>query len=150
MSGALHLTVTTPATVLVDRADVRSVRAEDASGSFGILPGHADFLTVLSASVLRWRGDDGVERFCALNGGVLTVAAGRKVAVACRQGTVGDDLARLEAEVKALRTAEVEADRRARIEQVRLHARAVRQLMRYLRPGPPGEANLAAPDGDAP
>ena len=29
---------------------------------------------------------------------------------------------------------EIPTDRRARVEQTRLHARAVRQLMRYLRP----------------
>ena len=38
MSTALHLTITTPAVILVDSDDVASVRAEDASGSFGILP----------------------------------------------------------------------------------------------------------------
>ena len=55
MSAGLHLTVTTPMEVLVDATGVRSVRAEDASGAFGILPGRADFLTSLPASVLRWR-----------------------------------------------------------------------------------------------
>ena len=53
MSGGLHLTIATPAKLLVDIEDVRSVRAEDASGSFGILAGHADLLTVLSLSVVR-------------------------------------------------------------------------------------------------
>ena len=35
----------------------------------------------------------------------------------------------------AQRSAELDADRRARVEQTRLHARALRQLMRFLRPG---------------
>ena len=82
MSKALHLTITTPATVLVDRTDVRSVRAEDDSGGFGILPGHTDLLTVLPASVVRWRNGDGVTHYCALRGGVLTVSGGRRVAIA--------------------------------------------------------------------
>ena len=51
MRGALHLTITTPMAMLVDAADVRSVRAEDESGHFGILPGHSDYLTALPASV---------------------------------------------------------------------------------------------------
>ena len=72
-------------------------------------------------------------RYCALSGGVLTVAGGNRVAVACRRGTVGDDLDRLQAAVAAERAAEVDADRRAKVEQTQLHARAVRQLMRYLR-----------------
>jgi F-type H+-transporting ATPase subunit epsilon len=34
------------------------LRAEDASGSFGILPGHAPFLTALAISIVSWRKDD--------------------------------------------------------------------------------------------
>lgn len=135
MSETLHLTITTPAAVLVDRADVRSLRAEDESGGFGILPGHTGLLTVLPASVVRWRNGDDTVHYCALRGGVLTVSNGRRVAIACRQGTLGDDLARLEADVQAVREAELDEERKARVEETLLHARAVRQLVRYLRPG---------------
>ena len=58
MSAGLRLTIATPAALLVDVDNVRSLRAEDMSGSFGVLPGHADLLTVLPASVLRWTRDD--------------------------------------------------------------------------------------------
>jgi len=135
MTRTLHLTITTPSTVLVDRTDISAVRAEDASGGFGILPGHTELLTVLPASVVRWRAADGVARFCAVRSGVLTVSRGRTVAIACRQGVIGDDLAELEAQVQAMRADETDADRRARGEQVQLHARVVRQMMRYLHPG---------------
>ncbi|MBV5265837.1 F0F1 ATP synthase subunit epsilon [Pinisolibacter aquiterrae] len=136
MRPPLHLTITTPAAVLVDDAAVRSVRAEDESGGFGILAGHADLLTVLPASVVRWRGDDDVEHYCALRGGVMTVAEGRLVSIACREGSLGDDLATLEARVANLRASETDADRRHRVEQTRLHAQAVRQLIRLLGTGP--------------
>ena len=136
MSAALHLTVTTPSQILVESDDVVAVRAEDQSGSFGILPGHADLLTVLVPSVLRWRTADGAARYCAVRGGVFTVAAGRDIAVACREGVVGDSLEDLEAKVRAVRTQQTEAERKARVEEVRLHALAVRQLLRYLRPSP--------------
>jgi F-type H+-transporting ATPase subunit epsilon len=136
MSGTLHLTVTTPAQILVASDNVVAVRAEDQSGSFGILPGHADLLTVLVPSVLRWRTADGAARFCAVRGGVFTILSGRDVAVACREGVVGDSLEDLEAKVRTVRAQELEADRKARVEQVRLHALAVRQLVRYLRPNP--------------
>jgi F-type H+-transporting ATPase subunit epsilon len=150
MSDRLHLTITTPAAVLVDRADVRSVRAEDESGGFGILPGHTDLLTVLPASVVRWRSGDGAMHFCALRGGVLTVSDGRHVAIACRQGTLGDNLSALEADVGTLRAAELDAERKARVEQTRLHARAVRQLVRYLRPGASGDGEPPIVTGDLP
>lgn len=136
MRPPLHLTITTPAAVLVDDAAVRSVRAEDESGGFGILAGHADLLTVLPASVVRWRGDDDAEHYCALRGGVMTVAEGRLVSIACREGSLGDDLATLEARVASLRASETDADRRHRVEQTRLHAQAVRQLIRLLGTGP--------------
>ncbi len=147
-SGSLHLTITTPMRLLVDAPDVTALRAEDETGSFGILPGHDDFLTVLPASVLRWHGRDGVPQFCALRGGVLSVTGGTRVSVACRQATLGTDLPKLEAEVAALRAEEADADRRARAEQMRLHTNAVRQMMRYLRPGAVSALDHPAP-GDA-
>jgi F-type H+-transporting ATPase subunit epsilon len=140
MSGALHLTVTTPGQILVDSGDVAAVRAEDESGSFGILPGHADLLTALLTalvpSVVSWQTADGSTHFCAVRGGVFTVSAGHNVAVACREGVLGDSLEDLEAKVRAVRAQQTEADRKARVEQVRMHALAVRQLLRYLRPSP--------------
>ena len=112
------------------RRIVASVRAEDESGSFGILPGHADLLTVLPPSVVRWHGADGVERFCAVDGGVLTVTAGRNVAIACREGR--DRRRRshaLEAEVAAVtRDTRRTPPGAPASSRSRLHARAVRQL----------------------
>ena len=136
MSDTIHLTVTTPSQILVDSGDVAAVRAEDESGSFGILPGHADLLTALVPSVMRWRTSDGAAHFCAVRGGVFAVSSGRNVAVACREAVLGDSLEELEGKVRAIRAQQIEADRKARVEQVRLHALAVRQLLRYLRPNP--------------
>ena len=145
MSGGLQLIIATPAKLLAEVDDVRSLRAEDDSGAFGVLPGHADLLTVLPPSVVRWTKGDGATRYCALSGGVLRVAGGKRVAIACRRGAVGDDLPALKVEIEALRSAELDADRRARVEQTRLHARALRQLMRYLKPGGRPLGDVGAP-----
>ncbi|AYG63561.1 F0F1 ATP synthase subunit epsilon [Rhizobium jaguaris] len=150
MSPALHLTITTPSAVLADVDAVQSVRAEDEGGSFGILPGHTDFLTVLRASVVRWRDDNGTAHYCALGGGVLTLVDGRRVNIACRQAIIGDDLMVLDADVREMRAALADADRVARVEQTRLHANAVRQLMRYLRPGGAKDIDAFLSKGDAP
>jgi alternate F1F0 ATPase F1 subunit epsilon len=56
----MRLLITTPTTVVVDETDVAAVRAEDESGSFGVLAGHTDFLTALVVSVVCWRRADGV------------------------------------------------------------------------------------------
>lgn len=145
----LSLSISTPDAVLVARDDIRSLRAADASGDFGILPGHADLLTVLPASVVRFRGADGGWTFCAVRGGVMTVSGGSRVAIACRQASLSADLDALAESVAADRAADTDADRRARVEELRLHARAVRQMLRYLRPGPADGAGPVGPSGEA-
>lgn len=136
-SATLHLTVATPLSVLVDSDDVVALRADDETGAFGIHPGHADFLTVLEPSVVRWRTVAGAAFLCAIGGGVLSVEHGRRVSIACRDAILGDSLDGLEARVRDARARQLDTERRARAEQVRLHARAVRQLLKYLRGTPP-------------
>ena len=135
MNDGLHLSIATPEASVVSVEGVRSVRAMDESGSFGLRPGHADLLTALPASVVRWCEADGTMRYCAVRGGVLTLSGGRHLAIACREAFCGERLDRLEAQVAAMRESQGEAERKARVAQTQLHARAVRQLMRYLRPG---------------
>jgi F-type H+-transporting ATPase subunit epsilon len=130
----LRLTIATPSRVLVDDPNVVSLRAEDDSGGFGVRPGHADLVTVLPSSVVRWRGAEGPWRFCAVSDAVFSVAGGAAVNVACRRGLAGDDLDALQGQARRLRDDELDADRRARVEQTRLHAQAIRRLMQLLRP----------------
>jgi F-type H+-transporting ATPase subunit epsilon len=149
MTRPLHLTITTPAAVLVDAADVVAVRAEDESGGFGILTGHTDLLTVLPASVVRWRDSRDRAHFCALRGGVLRVLDGHTVAIACREGYIGDDLTTLEARVDALRATAADVERRHRVDQTRMHAHAVRQLIRLLGTGPHATSEMPLGREDA-
>lgn len=127
----MRLTVTTPLTQVLDEDDIASIRAEDASGGFGILPGHADLLTVLRPSVLHWRRADGVWRHVALRGGVMQVA-GDRVRIAAREAAVGDDLSVLETDVRAQADTATDTARTARAEQLRLQAGAIRVLMRRM------------------
>ena len=146
MSAPLHLLIATPQQVLVDCADVLALRAEDASGCFGLLPGHEDFLTALVPSVLRWRRAGGEQGFCAVRGGVLSLRGG-ELRIACREGVLGERLETLEAGVHDARAAQLDSTRQARVEHLRLHTRAVRQLVRYLREE--GESPLPL-DGERP
>ncbi|NIW85716.1 MAG: F0F1 ATP synthase subunit epsilon [Gammaproteobacteria bacterium] len=50
---------------------VRSFIGEDATGSFGVLPGHARFMTVLEFGLARLRTTDGPWQYLALPGGLL-------------------------------------------------------------------------------
>ncbi len=130
----MRLVIAEPTQVVVDHDDVVSVRAEDASGSFGILQGHADLITVLTPSVVTWRHADGRQGWCAVRRGVLSVRGGRGVSIATRQAQRGDDLASLEQAVLARFGAEQDAERRARVAATKLHTAAIREIIRALRP----------------
>ena len=130
----MRLLITTPTAVIADEPDVAAVRAEDETGSFGILQGHADFLTVLAVSVVAWRRPDGKQRYCAVRRGVLRVSDGNEVAIATRDAIAGDDLDHLEQVVVGQLRSELETERTARTESLRLQMKAIRQIVRYLRP----------------
>ena len=129
----MNLKIVTPLSVVVDEA-VDSLRAEDASGSFGILPGHAPFLTALAISVISWTRA-GSCRYCAVRGGMLTVTGGAGVAVATREAVAGNDLARLDAEVLARYRADADAERTDRVETVQLQMNVIRRMVSRLGTG---------------
>ena len=134
----MRLLITTPTAVIADEPAVVAVRAEDETGSFGILQGHADFLTALSVSVVAWRRADESQHYCAVRRGVLRVSGGNEVAIASREAIAGDDLGHLEQVVTGQLRSELENERTARTESLQLQMKAIRQIVRYLRPERPG------------
>ena len=130
----MKLRITTPLVVVVDEDGVLLLRAEDASGSFGILPHHADFLTSLATSVVSWEGSDGTRHYCAVRRGVLTVTGGTDIDIATRDAVTGDDLATLDKAVLDRFRADIEAERAERVDSTRLQLIAIRRIMRHLRP----------------
>jgi len=130
----MRLLITTPTDVVIDDPDVVAVRAEDESGNFGILQGHAEFLTALTVSVVSWRRADDRQRFCAVRRGVLSVSKGNEVAIATRQAVPGDDLDQLEQVVLAQFLEAAEVERMARTDSLQLQMKAIRQIVRYMRP----------------
>jgi F-type H+-transporting ATPase subunit epsilon len=161
MAGLLlDLVITTPTAVVARSAAVTHLRAEDDSGAFGILPGHADLLTALSVSVVSWREADdnakadengtGRERHCAVRGGVLTVSDGARIAVATREAVAGDDLAALERDVLTRFRQERATEGEARGGARRLHLAAVRHILSYLRPDRRTAPPSLSDGGDAP
>lgn len=137
----MRLLITDPVAIAVDAHDVVSVRAEDASGSFGVLAGHADFLTALSISVVSWRNADGDNGFCAVRGGILTVAGGNEVSIATREAHVGENLDELETVVLAGYRAHVEGERTERTASAKLRMQAIRHMVAAL-DGAPGTIGL--------
>ncbi len=130
----MRLLITDPTAVVAEHADVTSVRAEDESGSFGILDGHADLLTVLTVSVVSWRRANGAAGYCAVRHGVLSVQQGRRVAIATRQAQLGSDLQDLERSVLARFHADADAESIGRVEALRLRTQVIRRIVEALRP----------------
>ena len=131
----MKLTVTTPLAVVIEAEDVSAIRAEDETGGFGILPGHADFVTVLTVSVVTWRDAKGSAHHIAVRGGMLAVRDGRTVTLATREAVCDDDLERLETEVLTRLRRETLEEEAAHADSQRLYLEAIRRITRILRPG---------------
>ncbi len=130
----MRLRIITPLDVITDTDGIAALRAEDETGSFGILPGHADFLTVLSLSVVAWKTTDGAPHFCAVRQGVLSVDGGTLVAIATREAVIGTDLATLDQSVLARFRADAEDERSEHAASTRLQLDAIRRMVSRLQP----------------
>jgi len=123
----MRLRIVTPLAIVVDE-DTESLRAKDASGGFGIWPSHAPFLTALAVSILSWK-IAGLERFCALRGGLLTATGGSTVTITTREAVAGNDLATLDAEVLTQFQTDTDEERVEHTETMRLQMNAIRQMI---------------------
>ena len=131
----MKLSIATPLSIIIEEDRVLAVRAEDATGNFGILPGHADFVTSLAISVVGWQRSNGTRYYCAVRRGVLSVVGGHDIVIATREAVPGDDLTILHRTVLARFHADLESERTENVESTRLRLNAIRQMMHHLRPG---------------
>jgi F-type H+-transporting ATPase subunit epsilon len=129
----MKLTVTTPLAIIAEADNVAHLRAEDETGAFGILPGHADFLTALAVSVVSWRDRRGGEHHIAVRGGMLDVRGGDAITIATREAVAADDLHRLRTEVLATFQRRNDAELAARTDAQRLYLAAIHQIYSFLR-----------------
>lgn len=107
---------------------VASFVGADASGSFGILPGRARFLTMLDYGLARFRIGDGPWRYLACPGAVLNFV-GDDLFVNTRRYRVDDDYGRISA-LLAGQLAQEEAELKAVKDNLR---RLEHELFRRLR-----------------
>jgi F-type H+-transporting ATPase subunit epsilon len=130
----MKLRVTTPLAIILDVDAITHLRAEDETGAFGILPGHADFVTALTVSVVTWRDQENVEHHLAVRRGMLSVRDGRTITIATREAIADDDLLRLRTEVLASFSRRAEEEQTARADAYRLYLAAIRQIYHHLKP----------------
>ncbi len=79
--------------------EITHIRLRDESGFFGILAGHADFITALPPSLGYYSDRQGTETFIAVNEGILSVKDGL-VTLSAREVFESGDAGRLSEIVK--------------------------------------------------
>ena len=131
----MKLRITTPLELILDQDGVKALRAEDASGGFGIMDRYADFLTSLAIGVVSWQTHDETRHYCAARRGVFSVDRGDVITIATREAVLGDDLATLRETVLARFRADIEAERSERANSTLLELSAIRQIVSRLRGG---------------
>jgi F-type H+-transporting ATPase subunit epsilon len=125
---SLELEVLAPDGIVL-HTKAQAVRAADASGQFGLRPGHEAFLTVLVPGILSVVRDDGRECFVAVDGGLLRVE-GRRVTVVTRDAVTAEDLDDVARAAQAMLQERRQKEHTARAEFTELEASLLRQLHR--------------------
>ncbi len=132
----MKLNISTPLTEPIIIDNVVHLRAEDDTGSFGILESHASLITMLGTSVLSWRRHDNNEGHCAVRSGILNLSDGHRVSITAREAVFGNSLETLEDEV-LVKFRQREAEERSEREDIeRLRLSAIRRICGYLRDEP--------------
>jgi F-type H+-transporting ATPase subunit epsilon len=90
----MKLKVLLPAKLFLE-AEVTKVVAEDQNGNFCLLRHHIDFVSALVPSLLLFCTKEGLERFLAVDGGIL-IKRGDQVWVSTQRCIEGQDLGTLQ------------------------------------------------------
>jgi len=136
----MRLVVTTPTAVIEDVGSLCHIRAEDETGAFGILQGHADFVTILPVSVITWRAADDREGFVLVWGGFLSVRNGNLVEVAARNAFRQGELSALGETALEELVQSRSFEEETRTSEARLHLATIRQVEAVLRAGRYGKS----------
>ena len=127
----MRLSIRTPLAVVMDETNVTYVRAEDETGAFGILEGHADFLTTLAVCVVTWRCGEQTSQV-AVRGGILRVCSGNHVSIATREAVGEQSLASVGRAVLERMRLQVESEEASHLVGTRMELATIRQIERYV------------------
>jgi F-type H+-transporting ATPase subunit epsilon len=124
---SLELEILVPDGVVLHRR-VSSLQATDASGRFGLLPGHQAFLTLLAPCVLVYRDEAGREGYAAADGGILLLEKKDRLFLVTREAVVAERLEDVAAAAAALLAARRAQEKAARAEFTELQTTLLREL----------------------
>jgi F-type H+-transporting ATPase subunit epsilon len=125
----MQLRILTPGAVVLDMR-VRSLRGRDATGCFGIRPGHEPFQTCLAVSLLTLRNEADAELFVAVRRGVLRVIHDR-IDVVTRDAVLIPRLGDVESAILAEFARREQGEAATDQALVRLQLAALRQLVAH-------------------
>ncbi len=108
---------------------VVSFVGEDASGSFGILPGHARFVTILELGLARFRRYDEPWQYLAMPGAVLYFKD-NLLSLCTRRFFLDDDYERITDVLTSQLIAEEEALQEVRQSLVQLEQEVLKRLLK--------------------
>ncbi|MEX8520295.1 MAG: F0F1 ATP synthase subunit epsilon [Leptothrix sp. (in: b-proteobacteria)] len=116
---------------------VRSVVAADASGMFGLMPGHEALVTVLEPGLLRYRcgGADAPWIHAACVGGLLR-GADNHVRIVSRRFLSGDSPEQLQLELERLLTEEYSLRLSARTSQAKIELALLQRMQQLAQHAP--------------
>jgi F-type H+-transporting ATPase subunit epsilon len=112
---------------VVLQTKIRALQAADASGRFGIWPGHEAFVTVLEPCIVIYRDEHDCEKFAAVDGGTLVLEHGT-ISIACREAIVAETLDEVADRAGTMLAQRYQAERTARGEFTELQTTLLRQL----------------------
>lgn len=115
-------------------ADVVSFVGADASGAFGILAGHARFMTALNLGLARFRAAGGGWRYLALPGGIVYFCDGL-LSIGTRRYLLDDDYARISSALQQRLLAEEAALQRTKRSLRSMEEEILRRLWEMARRG---------------
>jgi F-type H+-transporting ATPase subunit epsilon len=116
-------------------AQVCSFVGEDASGSFGLRPGHARFLTILSFGLARFRETQGDWQYVAMPGATLYFCANR-LWLGTRRFVLDHDYERISRLLQEQLLSEEQAMQQTRLSLRRMEEELLRKLWQL---GPGGD-----------
>ncbi len=124
-----RLEIFLPTKKIVD-AEVRSVQAEDDSGSFGIRPGFEPFCTALNLGLLHYVDASGGARWLAVEEGLL-LTDGKRVEVYTRDAHPGDSAEEVRRLLEEEFARQRETEREKRNAMLRMQLAAFKMLFGY-------------------
>jgi len=125
----MRLLISLPNRILLDEA-VAKVGAEGLHGAFTLLPRHLDYAVILVPSILAYTDQSGVERYVAVDAGVMT-KVGDEVRVSTLAAVPSDRLEDLERTVREEFRRLSERERSARLAQARIESRVMQEMFEF-------------------